>query len=83
MRRVLYEGGKVMPLEHDDLQPGCTHQNVVPSKRYEDGSIDGRCEDCGAKQEGFPIRSEQLRGLTRQSHRAAGSLGDGGDSFHQ
>ena len=54
-----------MPLEHDDLQPGCTHQNVVPSKWHEDGSIDGRCEDCGAKQEGFPIRDVGMERLAR------------------
>lgn len=32
----------------------CAHERVEPSKTYEDGSIDGKCLDCG--EDGFPIR---------------------------
>jgi len=35
------------------MDEGCRHAVVVPSRRYEDGSVDGRCEACG--EEGFPI----------------------------
>jgi len=33
---------------------GCLHANIVEAVRHPDGSIDGRCRDCGA--DGFPIR---------------------------
>lgn len=32
----------------------CSHPNIVESKRHPDGSIDGRCADCG--EDGFPLR---------------------------
>lgn len=32
----------------------CSHENIVESRRFEDGSIDGRCLKCG--EDGFPIR---------------------------
>jgi hypothetical protein len=31
----------------------CPHDNVVAHKTHDDGSIDGKCQDCG--DEGFPI----------------------------
>jgi hypothetical protein len=37
----------------NDIHDRCQHYSVVPWLRYDDGSIDGRCEECGDV--GFPI----------------------------
>lgn len=40
-----------------DIAPdvdACPHRKIVESKRWPDGSVDGRCVDCG--EDAFPIR---------------------------
>lgn len=42
---------------HGDGEDQCRHRNVIPTVIYPDGSVDGRCVDCGTT--GFPIRDVQ------------------------